>query len=159
MWNFNDCGEGNVDTSQLFLVADKIGNPDLAGIRLQDIVNGKKTAGIHDILSYDPENINREVHLALDRYMKGIETVTMRGDWNDSGTVFTGLHGGYNGVNHGNLDSGNLSLIHISAVLQGGSLLLKKDSAYSCHCTRPVSDSPAQMSCLLPGRENTGRAR
>ena len=107
MWNFNDCGEGNVDTSHLFWVANKIGNPDLAGMRLQDIVNGKKTAGIHDILHYDPNNINKEVHLALDRYMTGIQTVTMRGDWNDSGTVFTGLHGGYNGVNHGNLDSGN----------------------------------------------------
>lgn len=107
MWNFNDCGEGTVDTSHLFWVANKIGNPDLAGMRLQDITNGKKTAGIHDILNYDPDNINREVHLPLDRYMTGVQTVTMRGDWNDSGTVFTGLHGGYNGVNHGNLDSGN----------------------------------------------------
>ena len=107
MWNFNDCGEGNVDTSHLFWVANKIHNPDLAGMRLQDIVSGKKGAGIHDILSYNPDNINKEVHLALDRYFTGIQTVTMRGDWNDSGTVFTGLHGGYNGVNHGNLDSGN----------------------------------------------------
>ena len=107
MWNFNDCGEGNVDTSHTFYMANKLGNADLAGIRYQEIMSGRKLANIYDILFYDPSRVNRNVQLAPDKYFQGIETVTMRGDWNDPGTVYTGLHGDLNGVNHGNLDMGN----------------------------------------------------
>ena len=105
-WNLNDCSEGSVDTSHFMWVAQKVGNYDLAGIRLNDILTGTKSAAVSDILFYDPSKINENVSLPLDRYFSGTQIATMRSAFNDSGALFCGLHGGYNSVNHGNLDSG-----------------------------------------------------
>lgn len=110
MWNYHDCGEGYVGTDTLFWFANKLNNPDLAGLRLQRINGGQQTVTLRDILWYNPSNINTEVHMPLDKAYDGIDTVTMRSSWNDSGAVFTGLHGGSNSVSHGNLDMGNFIL-------------------------------------------------
>ena len=105
-WNYHDSGEGYVDTSCLFWFAEQLEDPDLAGIRLLDVTSGKKPSSIQDILWYNPANINTDVNLPLDKLFTGIDTVTMRSSWTDSGAVFTGLHGGDNAINHGNLNAG-----------------------------------------------------
>lgn len=109
-WNYHDSGSGAIDTSHFFWAAKYLNDPGIAAIRYNDLINQTKTAGMIDILNYEPALAQGSVSLSLDKHFSGIETVTMRSAWQDKYAIFTGLHGGYNSVNHGDMDAGNFIL-------------------------------------------------
>lgn len=117
-WNYHDSGTGLISSGMYMWYADKLKDPNLAGLRYYEVKNvkdsnishtlyGYESATPFDLLYYNKDNINLEISLPLDRYFKGIETVFMRSDWNDPNAIYTGLHAGRNDVNHGQMDTGN----------------------------------------------------
>ena len=117
-WNYHDSGTGLISSGMYMWYADKLKDPNLAGLRYHEVKNikdanlsntlyGYETATPFDLIYYDKDNFNINVELPLDRYFKGIETVFMRSDWNDSDAIYTGLHAGKNNVNHSQMDTGN----------------------------------------------------
>ena len=105
-FNYHDAGEGFTGTDTLMWFGKKLQDPDLAGIRYNDIINGRKALSIYDILFYDPENLSTDVALPPDKLFSAIDTLSMRSSWTDDNAIFAALHGGSNTVNHCNLDSG-----------------------------------------------------
>lgn len=116
-WNYHDGGTGYLNTSLSMFFADKYNDPNLAGMRYNYLNNGiygkSLSPNFKDLLFYNPELINPDFDandLDLDSYYQGIETVFMRGSFTDKSTIFTGLHGGYNSTNHGDMDAGTFIL-------------------------------------------------
>ena len=109
-FNYHDASEGFTGTETLMWFGKKLKNPDLSGIRYNDVVSGKKGLSVYDIIFYDKDNLNPDVHLPLDKVFTGIDTASMRSSWTDDGAIFVGLHGGYNKVNHCNIDVGQFVL-------------------------------------------------
>lgn len=63
-----------------------------------------------DLMWYRPFDIkNIKKDMPLDAYYRLIDIVTMRSSWK-KGSIFTGLHGGNNNADHGDLDTGNFIL-------------------------------------------------
>lgn len=109
-FNFSDGGSNLIDTQILFFFANMSNDPSLAGIRMNDIDSGRKSATWRDMIWYNPDNINRDVASPLDKtYTTNLDTSTMRSSWTDQNAMFVGLHGGSNDstvANHCHLDSG-----------------------------------------------------
>ena len=114
-FNYHDSsGENSALTTKLgYYFADRYNDKNLAGIRYNALKNGVYGMGqslsIFDMLFYKPENINKDfsyTDLPKDKYIRQIETVTMKENMTDKTASFLTLHGGYNCANHGNLDAG-----------------------------------------------------
>ncbi len=117
-WNYHDSGTGLISSAMYMWFADKLKDPNLAGLRYQELkdlvdanldptLSGYESATAYDLLFYNNDNFNLNINMPLDRYFKGIQTVFMRSDWNDKNAIYTGLHAGQNNVNHGQMDTGN----------------------------------------------------
>ncbi len=117
-WNYHDSGTGLISSSMYMWFADKLRDPNLAGLRYQEIkdidaanlnpkLSGYETATPYDLIYYNKDNFNLNINMPLDRYFKGIESVYMRSDWNDRNAIYTGIHAGRNDINHGQMDAGN----------------------------------------------------
>lgn len=64
----------------------------------------------YDLMWYRPFDAkNSKINMPLDAYYRFIDIVTMRSGW-EKGAIFTGLHGGANNADHGDLDTGNFIL-------------------------------------------------
>lgn len=118
-FNYHDSsGEGTTISNALaYYFADRFEDKNLGGIRYNALKNGiydmKQYLSVADMLFYNPDNINKEfsyASLPKDKYLRGIETVTMKGSMTDPNSAFLTLHGGYDSANHGNLDSGTFVL-------------------------------------------------
>lgn len=109
-WNFHDSPVQQMDTSILTWFGQKLGDYDLATLRYNEVSSGAKALSYRDIIHYDPSKRSENVNLPLDKKFDGIQTVFMRSGWADETALFTGLHGGCNNVNHGNIDAGNFIL-------------------------------------------------
>lgn len=118
-FNYHDSsGEGSSLTNKLaYYFADRFNDKNLGGIRYNALRNGiygmSQGLSVTDMLFYNPENINKNfsyTDLPRDKYIRGIETVTMKENMDDSNAAFLTLHGGYDNANHGNLDSGTFVL-------------------------------------------------
>jgi len=116
IWNYHDGGAdgftngglGRQDTSTFFFVGKMLGDNGLIAIRQQHLgaaVN-RKSITIYDMLYYPFEAVSEKVELPLDYHMDGIDAFVSRSSW-ETGAMYTGLMGGLNNVNHGQLDSGN----------------------------------------------------
>ena len=109
-FNYSDSGSGHLDGTSSFWFAKKNGDPDLAGLRYNKLIENGGGASPKDVIWYDPDNISTRVELGSDRLFKGIDTAFFRTNWTDSSMVFAGFHGGKNNSNHGNLDVGTFVL-------------------------------------------------
>ncbi len=71
----------------------------------------KKLPSPYHVLFYKAPSGKSVTNLPLDRYFNGpVPVVTMRGSWADKNAAFVGMKGGYNQVNHGHLDLGNVEI-------------------------------------------------
>ncbi len=109
IWNYHACKNTSVDTSVLSFFASLNSDHDLAWLRYTQIQSGAKSVDPLDILFYQPVNISKTPHLALDCVYRRAGLAVMRSDWT-SGANVLGLHGGCNRVSGGDLDAGNLLL-------------------------------------------------
>ena len=108
-WRYHDSEPGQQETMTLPWFAKKTGDSVLNRLRINAIEAKLKPVHAFDLMFYDPKNISDTVELTPDVHYSQVGAVTMRSSW-DKGSIFVGLHGGANDVNHGDLDIGNFVL-------------------------------------------------
>ncbi len=106
-WGFHDGGSGSADTKIAAWFAMKSGDGNVNAIRRQAIENGWKSATEYDVIWFSPHVINNSISLELDSYYSLDAIMTFRDSWDETKSIFTGLHGGDNAASHGDLDIGN----------------------------------------------------
>jgi hypothetical protein len=91
-----------------FFVGEMLGDSGLVSIRQQHLTSNvnRKNVTIYDMLYYPFDGIKDAAELPLDYHMDGIDAFVSRSSW-EAGAMYTGLMGGLNNVNHGQIDSGN----------------------------------------------------
>ncbi len=65
-----------------------------------------KGYGIYDLLWLDRYNGNGELNISRDLYTKGIESISVRGDWNSKDGMYFSAHAGPTECYHGHADCG-----------------------------------------------------
>lgn len=105
-WNYHDGTTGAMPTEHAAFAGVYYGDTNLTSLRYSSVLSGAKGVTFIDVLYYDPDMITGAGTLPLDYLMTGIDTSTMRSSW-EKGAIFAGLHGGYNSMNHGDIDAGN----------------------------------------------------
>ena len=116
IWNYHDeCIEiaSKFDSAELLslntdmfnFVGSYYGDETLVSVRANQLENGKR-ATIYDLLFYPFDGVKEAPKLELDYHMEAIDGFVTRSDWTP-GAIYTGLMGGMNNVEHGQIDSGN----------------------------------------------------
>lgn len=105
-FNYADAGDGTIRAPHLFWLARKFQQPDYAAYQRNVLREGSPL----DLLWYDAALAGAKPSLALDKYFRNAEVVTMRSAWNDSNALFLGCKAGDNKANHSNLDLGSFVL-------------------------------------------------
>jgi hypothetical protein len=102
-FNYADGGDRSIRAPQLFWLARKFHQPVFA--RAERQVAGPSAL---DLLWFDGEGSEpKSTGLALDKYFRGPEVVTLRSDWDNSKALFVGFKAGDNKANHSHLDLGS----------------------------------------------------
>lgn len=104
-FNYHDCGEERIDTSSFLWLAGAFKDPAVGGVRVDDVMSGRKPVSYKDILYYRKKRISPKSGLPKARHFHGIDTVVMRSGW-EKADVYAALHGGQNYAGHGDLDIG-----------------------------------------------------
>ena len=86
-FNYHDCGEERIDTSCFLWLAGAFGAPAVGGLRIDDVISGRKQMSYKDVLYYRKNRIAPKDGLPLARHFCGIDTVTMRSGWEDTAAV------------------------------------------------------------------------
>ncbi len=108
-WNYHNAAATALDTSMLFWFSKKNADPDLAWLRRQQLLSGKKRVSPFDILFYTPVDDSMIPHLPLDAVYRKAGLAAMRAGW-ESEAAFVGLHGGRNHEKNADLDAGSVIL-------------------------------------------------
>ncbi|MEE1013747.1 MAG: discoidin domain-containing protein [Clostridia bacterium] len=109
-FNLGDAASGIINEPTVFYLGKLFDMPELTKKRLQNMESYSKSGSAVDLLFYEPSHADADVELALDTKIRDIEVATFRSAWMDENAMFVGIHGGYNDVNHGNLDAGTFVL-------------------------------------------------
>ncbi len=91
-----------------FWFAKRYRNPGLARIHI-DEVNRYKKYSWFELLTYDSsllQDSQASIKLPLDSYVRDIEYISFRSNWDHSRALYVGVHGGDNNAPHGHLDAG-----------------------------------------------------
>ncbi len=92
----------------LFWLARKYGNPDFSDAEYEILARRSATA-LHAVWYQPPTG--KAPGRTLDRFFDGpVPLFFMRGSWSDPDTLWCGVKGGFNKVNHGHLDLGNFEI-------------------------------------------------
>ena len=109
-FNLGDAGSGIINEPTVFYLGKLFDMPELTQKRLQNMESYGKSGSAVDLLFYEPSHAEADVTLSLDAKIRDVEVATFRGAWKDENAMFAGIHGGYNDINHGNLDAGTFVL-------------------------------------------------
>ena len=118
IWNYHDGGFDGINptvydketlaslnTDMFNFVGAYLGDANLLAVRDYQIKNGK-TPTIYDLVFYPFDGIESAPELELDYHLEAIDGFVTRSDWSN-GSIYAGVMGGLNNVNHGHIDSGN----------------------------------------------------
>ena len=105
-FNYADGGDGTIRAPHMFWLAKKFNLPDYAAYQQKVL---REPAPL-DLLWRDAALANAKPSLALDKYFRNAEVVTMRSAWDDRNALFVGFKAGDNKANHSNLDLGSFVL-------------------------------------------------
>ena len=106
----DDGGNGELDSSWFIMVGEALGDEGVVQLRMNKIRNGA-TLSYGDLFYWNKEYVNAEYELPKSYFMEGIDTFVIRDEW-AKGSLYTGLHGSKNLVNHGNIDAGTFIYIN-----------------------------------------------
>jgi len=109
-FNYSDGSVSRTDTSSLFWFGMEYDDPQINGIRYNELMSKEKLTSYKDLLWYDPSKVDTGANLELDYSFYLTHTATMRSSWNDNSQLFVGLHGGLVDTTHANLDTGTFVL-------------------------------------------------
>jgi hypothetical protein len=102
-FNYADGGDRTIRAPQLFWLAHKFNQPVFAWAERQVAAPSPL-----DLLWFAGEGSGpKSTGLALDKYFRGVEVVTLRSDWENSKALFVGFKAGDNKANHSHLDLGS----------------------------------------------------
>lgn len=102
-FNWGDCGEKVGNLPELFWLARRFDQPDIAWLARQHM--GEKP-GVFDLLWYNDQQAAPGNSTPLDWYFDGIEAGSLREEWNNRNASFVAFKGGDNAAPHSNLDIG-----------------------------------------------------
>lgn len=103
-FNYADGSDGAIRAPHMFWMARRFDQPAYARYQLQ-------MASPHPLdLLWCRETQSGLGDLALNKYFRAAEVVTLRSAWNDPNALFVGFKGGDNKANHSNLDLGTFVL-------------------------------------------------
>ncbi len=116
IWNYHDdyieivskFGQdelASLNTDMFNFVGSYYGDETLISVRAKQLASGK-SATIYDLLFYPFDGVKEAPELELDYHMEAIDGFVTRSDWNP-GAIYTGIMGGANNADHGQIDSGN----------------------------------------------------
>ena len=104
IWAYHDCAQNSqIDSEDFYFAASYYGDTNIAALRTP-------TGSFFDIFFYQPGYLTATVSPALDYFMTGAETVSMRQNWTDQDAIWCGLHVGPNVSDHSDMDSGTFIL-------------------------------------------------
>lgn len=106
-FNFADSGSGGSGYEHwgLFYLAARFRNPLYLGFQ-----EARARGSVEDLLYYEPfESKLAMQDVALDKYFRVTEVVTMRSSWTDPNGLFVGVKGGRNGIAHAHQDLGSFA--------------------------------------------------
>lgn len=106
VFNLNDASEGGVDTEMMFFFAEYFNDPAIAEYRYQQLLSQKVSPTIYDLIWFDADIIKGNSDYQTDFMFKDIEVATFRDTYLENDSIYAGIHGGENGVNHGQIDAG-----------------------------------------------------
>ncbi len=91
-----------------FWLSNKFDNAGLSEARLFDINYKGAATSIQDLLFFNTSYTGSKVTMPLDGYLRGVEVVGMRSDWESSQATYVGYHSGVLVGNnyHAHMDSG-----------------------------------------------------
>jgi len=106
-FNFADSGSGGSSYGHwgLFHLAAWFHNPLCLGFQV-----ARARGSVEDLLYYEPfESKLAMQDVALDKYFRVTEVVTMRSSWTDPNALFVGVKAGRNGIAHAHQDLGSFA--------------------------------------------------
>ena len=110
IWNYHDGGLdkdeiASLNTDMFNFAATIFADANLLAVRKAQLANGKG-ATVYDLIYYPFDKEIAKPELSLDYHMDGIDAFVSRDSW-EPGSMYTGLMGGANNCEGGQLDSGN----------------------------------------------------
>ena len=107
--NLHDAGESQLSPPELFYLAAQFGDTTAAKYRYYQLQKQNKSPTLKDILWYDASLVGDGTLnvMQLDFAFRDIELMTFRNAYFTNNVYFAALHGGLNGINHGQIDAGN----------------------------------------------------
>ncbi len=107
-WNFHGGNAKTVNTSVFGWFSRQYGNQTYNQLRKKDLLDGKKTATVLDVIYYEPSSETPPV-LPLDAVYRRAGLAIFRSEWTNNGNVFA-IHGGSNREFGSILDAGSFLL-------------------------------------------------
>ena len=109
-FNLNDAGESTISAPEFFFLAKQFNDTTLAKYHYYQLTELGYSPTLKDLLWYEPSLVGDVSDLAegmqTDFKFADTEVATFRNAYFDQNGVFAGIHGGRNGINHGNIDAG-----------------------------------------------------
>ena len=107
IWPYHDANPSSMETHMYSFAGHWYGSSDIVKVRYNRVVGGESSCQYEDLFYYYPEDVAGDGKAeSLDYLAEGIDTYLARSSW-ERGAIYTGLHGGPNFYDHGNIDSGN----------------------------------------------------
>ncbi len=104
-WSYHDGRVTSLDTSRFPFMAMAMEDAKLQSVRDAQLKNGKAPS-IFDFIYERVDTKGTDANMPREYFMEGIDCFSARSGW-EKGSIYVGLHGGYNRVPHGQLDSGS----------------------------------------------------
>ena len=105
-FNYADGSDGAIRAAQMFWLSRKFDRPLYASYQRQ-IASPSPL----DLLWFDSRGEGpKSMNLPLDKYFRGVEVATLRGDWDNRDGLFVAFKAGDNKANHSHLDLGTFVL-------------------------------------------------
>ena len=101
---------GSVNSPEIFFLADKLHDAALSNLRMEQMADRGTNGTIRDILYYNPGLSGTAATMQKDYYFRDTEVASFRSDWDDSNSIFLGVHAGKTNVYHGHMDAGSFVL-------------------------------------------------
>jgi len=109
-FSIGDGGGGFVNNSTLPYLATYYNDAELMGVRKNEYDIRGLGGNYHDMIYYNPELMNTGSQVGLDSFMDGLEVITLREAWYDTGATAVGMVGPKNGRVHGHMDTGSFQI-------------------------------------------------
>lgn len=110
--NFHDATEStHLYSGYLFWLSSALDKPDLTKTLLFKMKQYNLTGDVYSMLFYDTSiKMDANINMPKDAYYGGLELVSMRSSWVNTGGIYASIHSGTTILSHAHIDSGSFVL-------------------------------------------------